>query len=90
VSRAYYAVFCYAREYACIKYGFKPSTLPDVHKEIEIQFRKMDLYRIANNLRDLRKWRNQCDYDNQVNDINSMVQKAIMRAREVFSELIYS
>jgi len=87
ISRAYYAVFCYAREYAFINYGFITTKSTNIHKEVENQFRRKGLLKIADNLRDLRIWRNQCDYDNEVDDISSMIQKSIIKAQEILSRI---
>ena len=87
VSRAYYAAFCHAREYICKNYGFIPTKTGKDHKLVRNEFSRRGLNRTANQLKVLHQWRKQCDYDNSVNGINSMVQKAIMIAREIFNNL---
>jgi len=40
---------------------------------------------IADNLLELRLWRNQCDYDDFIVNLEQMVQEAIDRAQEVIN-----
>lgn len=64
ISRAYYAVYCYANDYAVNKLGYKPSG-KNQHREL-IEFLKgIDSHKEASShLLSLRRYRVQCDYYN--------------------------
>jgi uncharacterized protein (UPF0332 family) len=87
VSRAYYAAFCHSREYALHNYRFILQMTSADHNLVREEFRKRRLYRISDILKDLRQWRNQCDYDNNISGIAQKVQDAIKEAQEIFNRL---
>jgi len=87
VSRAYYAAFCHAKNYAINKFSFKPSGYGSDHSAVRICYSKTRLSAVAKLLADLYGWRQQCDYNDQVGDIESMCDSAIDRADEVFRKL---
>jgi uncharacterized protein (UPF0332 family) len=84
VSRAYYAAFCYARMYACSK-GFTSVKSSD-HSALPSYFSSIGLNQLAENLEDLRGWRNQCDYEPKIGDIKKMVNSAIVKARQIITD----
>lgn len=93
VSRAYYAAFCFARNYAKDNYGRGKSRRPDEHSEL-IRFYKVlgaanqDFVDIADNLEELRQWRNFCDYDDNImQDINNLAIDALEDAQEIINML---
>ena len=93
VSRAYYAAFCFARNYAEDKCGRGKSRRSDEHSEL-ITFYKVlgttnqDFVDIADNLEELRQWRNFCDYDDNImQDINNLAIYALKDAQEIISML---
>ncbi|GBC78976.1 hypothetical protein HRbin09_00187 [bacterium HR09] len=83
VSRAYFATFCYARNYATSNQGFNPAQRAIDHKHLREHFKKLGgiWAEIAEALEDLRKWRNQCDYDDVVNGLDRLVAEAISAAK---------
>lgn len=88
VSRAYYAAYCYARNYAHDQHGFMPSKGSQDHTLVREHFRKRGYIDIANDLDDLRQLRNNCDYDDTImGDFNQLVQSAIMNTEDVFAKL---
>ncbi|MBU0567742.1 HEPN domain-containing protein [bacterium] len=87
VSRAYYAAFCYARNYARDRQRFSPTSKPDDHRLVREHFRDKGMAKIAQNLDKLRQWRNNCDYTDTVPNVSILVTSAISKAQEIFSML---
>jgi len=87
VSRAYYAAFCHARNFARDHYGFIPQSGVDDHGRVRAIFRQKRRHDIASALDDLRDWRNQCDYDDDVASLSTLVSSSIARSVKVFSVL---
>jgi hypothetical protein len=87
VSRAYYAAFCHARNYARDHHGFKPYHNPDDHPRVREHFRKLGNAKIAGDLELLRQWRNQCDYDDNISSISLMFLGARTAAQNIFESL---
>lgn len=86
-SRAYYAAFCHARNFARDQHGFQPSyNVPD-HGDVRAHFGTHGMPEIADKLRELRQWRNLCDYRDTVHSLERLVANAISRADEVLSSL---
>jgi len=87
VSRAYYAVFCYARNFVRDHEGFSPSNSARDHSLVKIHFQKQGQSDIAGKLNDLRRWRNRCDYEDTVDDLSELLIDAIEKAQEVIDKL---
>ena len=87
VSRAYYAAFCYARNYAHSKHGFSPTFTGRDHKLIRTFFIRKGLGNIASNLATLHQWRKQCDYDDTIYNFPKMLKSALQDAQEIFRNL---
>jgi hypothetical protein len=87
VSRAYYAAFCSAKEYAEIKFRIKFSSDTNVHYDVRNTFKKNNRDDISDNLNDLRILRNKCDYQNNVQNLHIMVKTAIQLAEDIISHL---
>jgi len=86
-SRAYYAAFCHARNYARDRQGFRPRYNVDDHKNVRAHFRRRQMPRIARKLDSLRQWRNDCDYSDTVPNITDLVTSAIAEAQQVLRKL---
>ena len=82
VSRAYYAAFCHARNYARNQHGFTPTGGPRDHQSLREFFQHREP-QVATRLSTLRQWRNHCDYDDRVADLSAFVQKSLAYAEEV-------
>jgi len=83
VSRAYYAAFCHARNYAERSLGFQRSGSGQDHASLRTYFRQQNdevLEEIAAHLDEVRTWRNQCDYDDEVEELDAIVRSAIQNA----------
>jgi uncharacterized protein (UPF0332 family) len=87
VSRAYYAAFCHARNYAIYKFSFEPSGHGTDHSALRRHYAKTRLSAINNPLDHLQQWREQCDYDDEIENIESMCLSAIDAADQVFKRL---
>ena len=75
VSRAYYAAFCYARNYARDNEEFTPTGSPEDHRKLREHFRRRKRVNIAACLDELRRWRNDCDYEDIVNNVEEKVKR---------------
>ncbi len=87
VSRAYYAAFCYARNYARDRQGYSPKYNSKDHRLVRKHFKSRGMIGIADMLRELRQWRNNCDYNDSVYNISTMRNDAINNAQQIISML---
>jgi uncharacterized protein (UPF0332 family) len=89
VSRAYYAAFHIASNYALN--SKHPPTLEFIgsdHRLIIAFFRQnTKIPSVANLLSDLRDWRNLCDYRSPVSNLDRMVENSIERTQQVINLL---
>ena len=83
VSRAYYAVFCFLRNYEKEKRGFKPTHSPKDHELLIKHLESIGKYKIANEIRCLRDHRNKCDYDDKIENLDWVVVSAFTRAKYI-------
>lgn len=90
VSRAYYAAFCRLRNYAEANLGFQRTGTPQDHELLRRHLRQLGgaWTGVAASLRDLRAWRNQCDYDDTVPNLNTVVSAALSHAASVLSQCV--
>lgn len=91
VGRAYYAAFCYARNYARDYLGFQPRNDADDHGRLRAHLKQKRRYRTGQSLDRLRDWRNRCDYvDDLGHDLaalDAMLTAALEEADYVFRSL---
>jgi uncharacterized protein (UPF0332 family) len=90
ISRAYYASFCLARNYLCDSLGRKSAGIQDDHEFVKSQFRSLpglDYQTVAENLRRLRGYRNQADYDDELPGITNTAVMAMNMAGKVIETL---
>jgi uncharacterized protein (UPF0332 family) len=95
VSRAYYAAFCFARNYASNKLGFVPTGTGKDHGLLISWYSVFEktnpaLSGISDNLNELRLWRNTCDYDDKpriIMNLNLLTKSALDEAREIIDYL---
>ncbi|MGD9896061.1 MAG: hypothetical protein AB7T14_03130 [Candidatus Methylacidiphilaceae bacterium] len=85
-SRAYYAAFCWARNYAKQCLEFKPTRKADDHVRLSNYLGARGKIELASHLRDLRLWRNICDYEEEVVGLHDMVNTGITYADKVIAE----
>jgi uncharacterized protein (UPF0332 family) len=88
ISRAYYAVFCMARNWKEANGVYAPTK--DSHKFIiELYENSEDEIEqaIGQKLRRLRHRRNQADYDDEVDNLDKLSRLAIKDAREIVDAL---
>ena len=88
VSRAYYAAFCYARNYARDNEGFTPSRSAKDHKNLREHFRRTGKIEIASKLEELSQWRRNCDYDDIIDNLQVIVENALKNAKAIIKELL--
>jgi hypothetical protein len=87
VSRAYYAAFCHARNFARDKQGFSPTGSAEDHRFLRQHFQRRGRVAIAANLQELRQWRNKCDYEDVVANLAQLVSSAITQSEQVLNSL---
>ncbi|MGC8838175.1 MAG: hypothetical protein ACP5UM_07135 [Anaerolineae bacterium] len=85
-----YAAFCSARNHAARYMGFSPSGKAEDHRYLIEHLQKRGLVGLASSLRELRIWRNQCDYDDLVQGLEHMVRDALESAQEILKDLVSS
>lgn len=87
VSRAYYAAFCHARNYARDRHGFSPDDTPKDHWRVRDHFRDRGSVELAERLGSLRRWRNDCDYKDTVVSLPRILAEAIEQAQKILDRL---
>jgi len=87
VSRAYYAAFCHARNYARDSEGFLPSRGPKDHELVRDHYQRKGRPGLALDLDRLRAWRNRCDYDDTVTELAQMLPAALKSAQDILRRL---
>jgi len=82
ISRAYYAAFGRARNFAELRLGFPEMEEADVHGKLIRHLRPRRTWgHVATKLAALRLWRDQCDYDAELpEDIRRMVEATLEQA----------
>lgn len=86
VSRAYYAAFCWTRKHAEDSWGFQRTATAEDHKRLRELLRRQGKAPLASHLNRLREWRNACDYDDEVSNLDQLVQSAIKIAGEIIRQ----
>jgi hypothetical protein len=90
VSRAYFAAYCYARNYAKEYLGFDPREDADDHGRLRAHLKTKRRSGDANRLEQLRQLRNQADYLNDLpwSDPAASTVSALGVAERVFMSLV--
>lgn len=88
VSRAYYAAFCHARNYARDRQGFIPTGTSKDHRLVRQHFQGRKEFDIADKLDELRQWRNDCDYADLVAGLSQLPQHAVAGAQALLGKLL--
>jgi uncharacterized protein (UPF0332 family) len=86
VSRAYYAAYRHARDYAETKEGFIVKRRGD-HSNLIKHYCDNNNHPIEEKLKDLLTWRHQCDYEENVGDLPKLVANSIISADFIFANL---
>lgn len=87
VSRAYYAAFCYARNFARDNEDFEPKYDHRDHQLLRDHFEATRI-QLSLQLDQLRQWRNDCDYKDELRGLSGLIPSAIEYAQEIIEELI--
>jgi hypothetical protein len=88
ISRAYYAAFGHACQYAQDNLGFQPRNDPDDHGRLRAHLKSKRRHATADSLDRLRGWRNDCDYRGDFpGDLQATVTNALGDADYVFQSL---
>lgn len=86
VSRAYYAAFCWARNYAAMKLEFRPTKGSEDHRLLRKHFSRKGYGELASHLNKLRKWRNECEYEDNVSDLSYHVKYSMDLAARIIQK----
>jgi len=88
VSRAYYAAFGHAVEFARVKLRYRPTYDWQDHRNVRQHFVNSGKVDIAQGLEEMRQWRNDCDYRSDADPMISIrVESAINRADRILGAL---
>jgi len=82
-SRAYYSSFCYSRNFAQNKLRYMPSRDYSDHESLRRHLSSHNLDNISRKLDRLRQWRNSCDYDNEVANLDTITRTALKEANYI-------
>jgi hypothetical protein len=83
ISRAYYAAFCHARNYARDRHGLALRYTGDDHFLVKKHFTARRAQGVAIKLDKLRRMRNECDYEDAVLDLPKLLTMALADAEMV-------
>ncbi len=91
ISRAYYAAFILVRNYLLDVAGHLIPPDANPHHYVQLQFRlsnDVERQQIANKLYELRRYRNQADYDNQISgSLKDKASRALILADQIIAGL---
>ncbi len=88
VSRAYYAAFNHASNYARDYLRFQPRMEAEDHGRLRSHLKQSRRQRTAAALDRLREWRNACDYHDPIDgDLVNMLNDSINESQYVFTSL---
>jgi hypothetical protein len=87
VSRFYYSSFCHARNVARDRLMFTPVGDADDHTRLIEHFSRRRRMEEASTLRNLRLWRNQCDYQDDVANLDVLAENAETSSERIFALL---
>ena len=87
VSRAYYAAFCHARNYARVHLGFVPTNSGSDHRLVRQFYVRRGMPDIAQRLASMHQWRKLCDYNDIVPNTTAMFTNAMREAEYVIRQL---
>lgn len=86
VSRAYYAAFWHAREYAASNLGYIPAGTVDDHASLRAHLRFHQRGKISAILDRMRRHRNSCDYGQSEGSLQALVTNTLAEAEQVLRE----
>ena len=87
ISRAYFAAFCHARNYARDRHGLQLRYSGDDHYLVKQHFSNRRERGVAQKLNRLREWRNKCDYEDSIPDLATLLGGALSEAQMVIAIL---
>ena len=90
ISRAYYAVFCAARNYAVAAEGLQLGGTGGDHQQVQRHFQhgpRPEHRTLGTTLARLRRARNRADYANTMSQVVRQAQEAVEHARRGFGAL---
>ena len=87
VSRAYYAAFCMAKETAERKYKIPFKGNGTDHRRICVEYAKRERRDISDALRELRKFRNMCDYQKDIKNMHNLTESSLRLSHEIMLHL---
>ena len=86
-SRAYYAAYGEAWNYAIKHYGDHKNEKPEDHILLRDIYKRNKRIDVAMFLDELRGWRNKCDYEDDVSNAEKLATSALQRAKNLLAKL---
>lgn len=86
VSRAHYAAFCHARNYAQQNLGYVSRGTSADHAAVRQHYQMLGMTSVTDGLDRLRRWRNLCDYQDSVRNLGTVVANALAEAAAVIQQ----
>lgn len=88
VSRAYFATYLIARDFAVENYNLQFSIDDNAHQKVINSFKDRGTkHGVYTCLLEFRRWRNTCDYDKSVTNLSSLATNSLQKAKHTI-ELI--
>lgn len=89
ISRAYYSVYCQARNYMIAEWGVRPGVDDSVHGFVWGYYRRLGgtCRAIGENGNRLRKNRIDADYEDEIEELDSLVEESFITADKVLAYL---
>lgn len=87
VSRAYYALHCQARNFAISRKGFKPNPYGSDHSRVIEAFKTGPYSQVGRVLRELREYRENCDFRDTVANLVILARRAVNEAQRALDIL---
>ena len=87
VSRLYFAAYCLSRNYARKFLKFTITRDVGDHSELRTHLQINGFTGIARMLSDLRRFRNDCDYEDVVPNLEGLVRMSLERTQKILDQL---
>lgn len=83
ISRAYYSAFHNSKKYAELK-GRVTFSREHVHSDVQNWFQQNGEREVLAALRELGRWRTQCDYDDDVPGLDNLVKNGLKDSGKIY------
>jgi hypothetical protein len=84
VSRLYYGAYRSVRRDSEENFSYSPTGSGSDHSTLRRHLTKRNRFTLAERLEELQRWREQCDYDDEVANLEMIVEEATEAAEQVY------